>query len=394
MNKCIKKRLYLSPPHLGQAEQTFVQEAFDSNWVAPLGPNVDGFEKELAGMVGVAGGAALTTGTAAIHLALKYVGVQPGDHVLCSSLTFSGTCNPIHYVCAKPVFIDSDYQSWNMSPAALEKALAELKAQGIKPKAALVVDLYGQSANYPRLSSILEREGIALIEDSAEALGATCNGRHCGAFGRFGIFSFNGNKIITTSGGGMLVSDDLEALKKIRFWATQSRDPARHYQHSELGYNYRMSNILAGIGRGQLQVLPQRIARRKEINQAYRSGFQDLPEIEFMPIASYGEPNYWLTVITLKSGCQVTPNQIMDALEAENIESRPIWKPMHLQPFFAACPFYSHFDAGNQPPGGNLPPSVSEDLFNRGVCLPSGSSMSVEEQNGVIRIIRKLFGKG
>ena len=334
------QRLYLSPPHMGGLEQRFVQEAFDSNWVAPLGPNVDGFEKELAEMVGAAGGAALTSGTAAIHLALKWFGVGQGDYVFCSSLTFSGTCNPILYEKAIPVFIDCDASTWNLSPASLQNAFADFAARGLKPKAVIAVNLYGQSADMDPILAICRYYGVPLIEDAAESLGATYKGKPSGSFGDIGIFSFNGNKIITTSGGGMAVANDLEALKKLRFWATQSRDPARHYQHTELGYNYRMSNILAGIGRGQLRVLPDRVARRKEIYLTYQQAFAGIPEIEMMPVAPYGEPNYWLTVITLKPESRVSPIQIMDALEKDNIESRPVWKPMHLQPFFAEYEFY------------------------------------------------------
>ena len=389
------KRLYLSPPHLGKWEEEFVKEAFESNWIAPLGPNVDAFENEMAETIGVAGCAALVSGTAAVHLALKYVGVKPGDYVLCSSLTFSGSCNPIIYEGGIPVFIDSDYETWCMSPEVLEYAIQDLNKKGIKPKAAIIVDLYGQSADYSRLLAICEKYGIAVIEDAAEAVGATFNGKCCGSLGLIGIFSFNGNKILTTSGGGMALSNDLNAIKKIKFWSTQSRDPARHYQHSELGYNYRMSNVLAGIGRGQLRVLKEHIKRRKEINQVYRKGFSDIPEIEFMPIAKYGEPNYWLTVITLNHKSKVNPEQIIEALEAENIESRPVWKPMHLQPFFEKYPFYSYKEMGQDTSkmGASSKPSVAEDLFNRGVCLPSGSNMSEADQQRVINVVRGVFGE-
>lgn len=396
------ERLYLSPPHLGEWERKYVAEAFNTNWIAPLGPNVDGFEREMALRVGVAAGAALVSGTSAIHLALKALNVKPGDHILCSSLTFSGSCNPILYEQAIPVFIDSDYATWNMSPKALALGIKELKRRGIKPKAAIIVDLYGQSADYCPLLFLCAQEGIPVIEDAAEALGASFLGKPCGSFGAYGILSFNGNKIITTSGGGMLLSNNVEALQKARFWATQSRDPARYYQHSELGYNYRMSNVLAGIGRGQLRVLSDRIARRKEVNTRYRQAFADIPEIEFMPVADYGKPNYWLTVITLNHNSAISPNQMMDALEAANIESRPVWKPMHLQPFFSKYPFFPHFTHAQQEilaeyqirhasSWGGAPRSVSEDLFQRGVCLPSGSSMTSADQDRVIEVVRGLF---
>ena len=375
------KRIYLSPPHMGGQEQQFIQDAFATNWIAPLGPNVDAFEKELAAMAGMAGGVALSSGTAAIHLALKYLGVGPGDHVLCSTLTFSASCNPIVYEKAVPVFVDADAESWNMSPEALNKAISDLQKKSNKPKAAVVVDLYGRSADYDRLLPILDLAGIPVIEDAAEALGSTYKGRWCGSFGKFGIFSFNGNKIITTSGGGMVVSNDAEALRTIRFWATQSRDPARHYEHSQIGYNYRMSNVLAGIGRGQLKVLKDRVEQKRLIHNRYREAFGDIAEIDFMPCLDGCYSNDWLTVIILKSGSAVNPDTVMDALEANNIEARPVWKPMHLQPVFTDCPFYSHLDTG----------SIAEDLFNRGVCLPSGTQMTDDEQDRVIRIIRGLL---
>jgi len=377
----MNKRIYLSAPHMGGQEQVFVQEAFATNWIAPLGPHVDAFEKELAAMIGMAGGAALSSGTAALHLALKYLGVGTGDHVLCSTLTFSASCNPIVYEKAVPVLVDADAESWNMCPSALEKAINDLQKKGITPKAAIVVDLYGCSADYDRLLPILDHAGIPVIEDAAEALGATYRGRWCGSFGRFGILSFNGNKIITTSGGGMVVSNDLEALRIMRFWATQSRDPARHYEHSQIGYNYRMSNVLAGIGLGQLRVLKDRVEQKRLINRRYREALADIADIEFMPCLDGCYSNDWLTVITLKKDSVVTPDLIMDTLEVENIESRPVWKPMHLQPVFAAYPFYSRFESG----------SIAEDVFHRGVCLPSGTSMTEAEQERVIELIRGLF---
>ncbi len=371
----MRKRIYLSPPHLGGEEIKYIHEAFASNWVAPLGPNVEAFEQEVSAYVGTKGAVALSSGTAGIHLALKAVGVSQGDYVLCSSLTFAGSCNPIVYEKAIPVFVDSEPESWNMSPLALEKALASLGKRNIKPKAVIIVDLYGQSADMDRLLPLCEKYKVPVIEDAAEALGATYKEKANGTFGRFGVFSFNGNKIITTSGGGMVVSDDLEALKKIKFWATQAREPCRHYEHKEVGYNYRMSNIVAGIGRGQLKVLPDRIRRRKEIFETYKEAFSSCPEIKMMPVATYGNPNYWLTVITLEPGVRVTPEKIMDKLEENNIESRPVWKPMHLQPVFKDCEYFQHDT------------DVSADLFARGLCLPSGSAMTEEEQQKIIEIV-------
>lgn len=358
-------------------EMNYIQEAFDTNWIAPLGPNVNGFEKELADYVNIGNAAALSSGTAAIHMALKALKVGDGDIVFCSSLTFSASANPIIYQNATPVFIDSETNSWNMSPKALEKAFEQYT-----PKAVIVVDLYGQSADIDPIMQICEKHGVPIIEDSAESLGTTYKGKKSGTFGKFGIYSFNGNKIITTSGGGMLVSQDEAAIKKVRFWSTQSRDKARHYQHSELGYNYRMSNIVAGIGRGQLQVLNERINQKKEIFQTYKNAFQDIDDIEMMPISENGEPNYWLSCITLKETSKVSPLDIMEALEKDNIESRPIWKPMHLQPFFQEYQFFNHNDNGI---------SISEDIFNRGVCLPSDTKMTDDELERVTQIIVKLF---
>lgn len=377
------KMIYLSPPHMGRYERQFVAEAFDSNWVAPLGPQVDAFERELAEYVEIGGAAALSSGTAAIHLALKLLGVGSGDSVFCSSLTFSASANPITYQHATPIFIDSEPASWNMSPSALQQAFLDARKYNNMPKAVIIVNLYGQSADMDELIGICDSYGVPVIEDAAESLGATYKGKASGTFGRFGIYSFNGNKIITTSGGGMLVSNDLEALEKVRFWATQARDKARHYQHSEIGYNYRMSNILAGIGRGQLRVLEERITTRREIFDRYLRALSDVDGIEFMPEASYGRSNRWLTTLTVdpdKTGAKAT--HIMDALAAENIESRPIWKPLHLQPVFKDCIYYSH--TSNE--------SVSEGLFKDGICLPSGSNMMIEEQNQVIAVIKGVLG--
>ena len=377
------KRIYLASPHMGGLEEVFVKEAFDTNWIAPLGVNVDGFEKELSEYVGIKTGAALASGTAAIHMALKAVGVEKGDKVFCSSLTFAASCNPIIYEGGIPVFIDSEPESHNMSPVALEKAFKVYEEKGEMPKAVIVVNLYGQSADMGKIMEICKKYNVPIIEDAAESLGATYKGKHSGTFGEYGIYSFNGNKIITTSGGGMLVSNNEEGIAKVRFWSTQARDKARHYEHTELGYNYRMSNIVAGIGRGQLRVLEDRIAKKKEIFETYKEAFKDIEDIEMMPVCEYGEPNYWLTTITLSENSKVKPLDIILALEKENIESRPIWKPMHIQPYYKEYDFYSHNDEEEI--------SVSEDIFNRGVCLPSDTKMTKEEQERVIKIIKELF---
>ncbi|MDH5078696.1 putative pyridoxal phosphate-dependent aminotransferase EpsN [Clostridium perfringens] len=377
------KRIYLASPHMGGLEEVFVKEAFDTNWIAPLGANVDGFEKELSEYVGSKTGAALASGTAAIHMALKAVGVKKGDKVFCSSLTFAASCNPIIYEGGIPVFIDSEPESHNMSPVALEKAFKAYEEKGEMPKAVIVVNLYGQCADMDKIIEICKKYNVPIIEDAAESLGATYKEKYSGTFGEYGIYSFNGNKIITTSGGGMLVSNNEEGIAKVRFWSTQARNKARHYEHTELGYNYRMSNIVAGIGRGQLRVLEDRIAKKKEIFETYKEAFKNIEDIEMMPVCEYGEPNYWLTTITLNENSKVKPLDIILALEKENIESRPIWKPMHIQPYYKEYDFYSHNDEEEI--------SVSEDIFNRGVCLPSDTKMTKEEQERVIKIIRELF---
>ena len=378
------KRIYLASPHMGGLEEVFVKEAFDTNWIAPLGANVDGFEKELSEYVGSKNGAALSSGTAAIHMALKAVGVKKGDKVFCSSLTFAASCNPIIYEGGIPVFIDSEPESWNMSPIALEKAFKACKENGEMPKVVIVVNLYGQSADMDKIMEICKKYNVPIIEDAAESLGATYKGKHSGTFGEYGVYSFNGNKIITTSGGGMLVSNNEDGIAKVRFWSTQARDKARHYEHTELGYNYRMSNIVAGIGRGQLRVLEDRIAKKKEIFETYKEAFKEIEDIEMMPVCEYGEPNYWLTTITLSENSKVKPLDIILALEKENIESRPIWKPMHIQPYYKEYDFYSYNDDEI---------SVSEDIFNRGVCLPSDTKMSDNDIDRVIGIIKNLFQK-
>ncbi len=374
------KRIYLSPPHMSGNELEFITEAFATNWVAPLGPHVDAFERELAGYVGVKGAAALSSGTAAIHLALRLLGVGPGDVVFCSTLSFIASANPILYQGAKPVFIDSEPASWNMSPAALERAFIDAEKTGTIPKGVVIVNIYGQSADMAPLLSICDRYGVPVIEDAAESLGATYRGKPSGTLGGAGAYSFNGNKIITTAGGGMLVSNDLAALEKVRFWATQARDPARHYQHSEVGYNYRLSNILAAIGRGQLRVLDERVKAHRAVFELYSAAFSDIDGFGFMPEASFGTSTRWLTTLTVNpERCGVTAAQLIDALSVQNIEARPVWKPLHLQPLFKGCSYYPH-DLNN---------SISEGLFEKGLCLPSGSSLTESDQTRVIDCIRK-----
>lgn len=374
----MEKRIFLASPHMSEEgyEKEYIKEAFDTNWIAPLGENVNKFEEELSQYVGAKCGAALSAGTAAIHMALKALDVKEGDIVFCSSLTFSATANPIIYQNATPVFIDCDRETWNMDPEALKKAFEKYP----NPKAVVIVHLYGTPAKMDEIMAICNEHNVPLVEDAAESLGATYKGKQTGTFGKFGIFSFNGNKIITTSGGGMLVSDDEERIQKVRFWATQSRDKARYYQHSEIGYNYRMSNIVAGIGRGQLKVLNDRLAKKKEIYETYKDAFKDIPEIEMKPVPVDTKPNYWLSTMLLKEDSKVTPLNVMEALDKENIESRPIWKPMHMQPVFEK---YDFIKVEDKP--------VSEDIFARGVCLPSDTKMTKEEQQEVIRIIKELF---
>lgn len=379
------KRLYLSSPHMSQYEQEFIAEAFATNWIAPLGPHVDAFEKELAEYVGSAGAVAISSGTAAIHLALRLLNIGRGDIVFCSSLTFVASANPILYQGATPVFIDSEPESWNMSPAALKRAMETHEKSGKLPKAVIIVNLYGQSADMEPLMGICSEYGVPVVEDAAESLGATYKGRASGTFGKFGIYSFNGNKIITTSGGGMLVSDDLKALEKARFWATQAREPARYYQHREVGYNYRLSNILAAIGRGQLKVLEERVRTKKMIFEQYRAAFCQIEGIEFMPEASFGCSTRWLTALTVNPDyCGFKAFDIIDCLEKENIEARPVWKPLHLQPLFQAYDYFPHY----------VDYSVSDVLFKNGLCLPSGTNMIEVEQNRVIECIRKYLNTG
>jgi len=377
-----KDRIYLSPPHMGEEELQHVTEAFKSNWIAPLGPNVDAFENELAQYVGVNGALALSSGTAAIHLALKLLSIKEGDTVFCSTLTFVASANPILYERAIPVFIDSEPKSWNMSPNALQRAFEEAERQNRMPKAVIVVNLYGQSADYEPILALCNRYNVPVIEDAAESLGATYQGKASGTFGKFGVFSFNGNKIITTSGGGMLISNDTDALERARFWSTQSRDQARHYQHSQMGYNYRMSNVLAGIGRGQLKMLGDRVRSRRSVFNRYVESLVGINGIVFMPEASYGTSTRWLTALTVddeKTG--VTATHLIDELATYNIESRPVWKPLHLQPLFSSYPYYSH-EVGE---------SVSDKLFATGICLPSGSNLEEADQCQVINQIQHII---
>lgn len=376
----MSKKILLALPHMSDEgyEQQFIKEAFDTNWIAPLGENVNKFEEEIANYVGVKTGAALSAGSAAIHLGLKALNVKQGDIVFCSSLTFSATCNPIIYQNATPVFIDSEYETWNMDPLALEKAFEKYP----NPKAVIVVHLYGTPAKMDEIIKICKKHNVPLIEDAAESLGSIYNGQQTGTFGEYGVFSFNGNKIITTSGGGMLVSNNEDGIKKVRFWATQSKEPVRHYEHKEIGYNYRMSNICAGIGRGQLKVLDKRIEKKTEIYNKYKNELEKVKEIKMQPIPKNTKPNHWLSVMTIDKDSKVKPLNIMETLEKENIDSRPVWKPMHLQPVFKEYDFITAKNDGT---------SVSEDLFNRGVCLPSDTKMTEEEQERVIDIIKKCF---
>ena len=381
-----KKRIFLASPHMSDEgyEQTYIKEAFDTNWIAPLGENVNKFEEELSEYVGInnKNAAALSSGTAAIHLALKALGVGEGDIVFCSSLTFSATANPIIYQNATPVFIDSERETWNMDPKALEKAFEIYP----NPKAVIIVHLYGTPARLDEISEICKKHNVPLVEDAAESLGSTYKGKETGTFGKYGTYSFNGNKIITTSGGGMLVSDDTDMVSKVRFWATQSREKARHYEHKEIGYNYRMSNIVAGIGRGQLKVLDKRIEQKTNIYNTYKNAFKDIEDIEMQPYLEDTKPNHWLSVMLLKENSKVTPLQIMEKLEKENIETRPVWKPMHLQPVFEKYDFVTANGKANK---GEM--SVSEDLFNRGVCLPSDTKNTPEDMERIIGLIKELF---
>ncbi len=378
----ITSKVWLSSPHLGEEEAAFVDEAFKTNWIAPLGPNVDAFEREVAGHIGVGHAAALTSGTAAIHLGLILLGVKAGDTVFCSSLTFAGSSNPILYCGAKPVFIDSEPSTWNMSPLALERAFEWAQANGRMPKCVIVVNLYGQSADMDALLPICDRYGVPVLEDAAESLGAHYKGQHSGRFGRVSVFSFNGNKIITTSGGGMLLSEDGDLIVHARKLSTQARDAAAHYEHTELGFNYRMSNVLAGIGRGQMRVLEDRVARRRAVFDAYRERFAQSDLIRWMPEPQGYRSTRWLSCLVLNAanGAQAK-DEIIQALERHAVEARPIWKPMHLQPLYRGCEYFEHR------PGQD----VAQHLFANGLCLPSGSNMTSMQTDRVLAALQTAF---
>jgi dTDP-4-amino-4,6-dideoxygalactose transaminase len=379
----MKDKIWLSSPHMGSMEQVFVKEAFDTNWIAPLGPHVNGFEKDLQEYTGSKHAAALSSGTAALHLALILLGVKAGDEVICQSFTFSASANPIVYQGAMPVFVDSEKDTWNMSPEYLEAAIMGRMAKGQKPKAIVAVHLYGMPARMKDIIDIANKYEIALIEDAAEALGSHIDGKMCGTFGKLNILSFNGNKIITTSGGGALVSEDGEMIAKARFLATQARDNAPHYQHSHIGYNYRMSNVVAAIGRGQMVVLNDRVAARRANYDRYVKLFGEINamgyHIELLPEPEGFFSNRWLTTVTIdpEKNKGITREDVRLALEADNIESRPLWKPMHLQPVFADAPFYGD--------------GTSERLFEHGLCLPSGSNLTSEDWTRIENILRMVF---
>ncbi|MBP8250607.1 MAG: aminotransferase class I/II-fold pyridoxal phosphate-dependent enzyme [Chitinophagales bacterium] len=373
------ERIYLSPPHMGGTELAYIQNAFDTNWIAPLGPHVDAFENNLSGFLQVKACAALSSGTAALHLALIQLNVQQSDYVICPTFTFSASANPILYQKAIPVFVDSEKETWNMDPELLEEAVQFCLRQNKKPKAIIVVHLYGMPAKLKAIQKIADDHGIPIIEDAAESLGSTYYGKHTGSFGTFGILSFNGNKIITTSGGGALVSSNLEAIKKTRFLATQARDPAPHYQHSTIGYNYRMSNICAAIGRGQMEVLSNRVDSRKKNFNYYQSRLSVLPAITFLPEPENVSSNRWLTTIQIDSTqTSATPNAIRLALESLNIESRPLWKPLHLQPVFAQFPSFVA--------------DISTNLFFNGLCLPSGSALTEAHLDRICSSVEATIG--
>jgi dTDP-4-amino-4,6-dideoxygalactose transaminase len=375
----MKEKIWLSSPHLGDMERKFVQEAFDTNWISPVGPHITAFEQELANYAGIGHCAALSSGTAAIHLALIILGLKPMDEVVCSSFTFSGSCNPIAYTGATPVFIDSESATWNMDPALLSECIEDrVKKTGRKPAAVILVHLYGMPADVEGIMQIARAHSIPVIEDAAEALGSTYKGKALGTFGDLGIYSFNGNKIITTSGGGALVSDNAAWIAKARFLATQARDPAPHYQHSEIGYNYRLSNVCAGIGRGQLMVLDERVHQRRRNFDAYSEALSALPGVSFPAEPDNAYANRWLTTMLIdpiKAGTDRV--KIAATLDKLNIESRPLWKPMHLQPVFQSAPSYSR--------------GVAERLFETGLCLPSGSNLGEHDRNMVISAIKACW---
>jgi dTDP-4-amino-4,6-dideoxygalactose transaminase len=374
------RRIYLSPPDPGPEERALLLEAFDSNWIAPLGPHVDAFESELARRVGLEHGAALSSGTAALHLGLHLVGVGPGDEVLVPTLTFVATANAVRYVGAEPVFVDSDPASWNVDAGLLAEELWERARRGRRPAAVVSVDLLGGCPDYDRLTKACDELEVPLVEDAAEGLGATFRGRPAGSFGACAAFSFNGNKIITTSGGGMLVSASGELVVRARFLASQAREPVAHYEHEEMGYNYRLSNLLAALGRGQLRGLDRRIAKRREIFERYRLAFDSVDGIEMMPAGDGVEPNYWLSCVLLDPSLPAGREDVRLALEELNIEARPVWKPLHLQPLYRGTP-----TVGGQ---------VAERIFDRGLCLPSGTALSADDQDRIIETVLRVSGGG
>jgi pyridoxal phosphate-dependent aminotransferase EpsN len=368
------KRIYLSPPDVGAAERALLLDAFDSGWIAPLGPHVDAFEREFAASVGAPHAVALSSGTAALHLALHILGIGPGDEVITATLTFAATANAICYVGATPVFVDASARSWTLDPDLLEEELARRARANRQVRAVVTVDLYGQCCDYDRIAGICARYGVPIVEDAAEALGATCGRQHAGTFGECGAFSFNGNKIMTTSGGGMLVSHRKSIVERARHLATQAREPAPHYEHQDVGFNYRMSNLLAAIGRGQLAGMGEKLARRRAVNARYREALEKCPGVDFMPEAPYGRSNLWLTCLTIEPALfGATREDVRKHLDAANIEARPVWKPMHLQPVFRDCPTV----------GGR----VAERLFESGLCLPSGSNLTPGDQARVIDVM-------
>lgn len=393
----MKKHIYLASPHMSEEgyEQEYIKEAFDTNWIAPLGKNVTEFEKEIAIKLNINKTVALSSGTAAIHMALKSVGITPGDVVFCQSLTFAATANPILYEKAIPVFIDSEEDTWNMDPEALKKAFEKYERMGTRPKAVIVVHLYGICAKIDEIVSLCKQYQVPLIEDAAESLGSSYKGRFTGNFGDYGIVSFNGNKIITTSGGGMLLvnTENAEELaQKVLFWATQAREPVRWYQHEEIGYNYRMSNVVAGIGRGQLRVLEKRIKKKRFIFDFYNRQLEGIQEISFMPEPKNTFCNCWLSVIQLSDDCGIQPLDLMLALEKDDIESRPVWKPLHLQPVFQGCDFVSIVESisvTDQNTGADN--SISGKIFQKGICLPSDTKMTTEDLERICNIIKDLW---
>ena len=375
-----KEKIWLSSPHMSGSEQKYIQQAFDTNWIAPIGPNVDGFEADICDYTRINHAAALSSGTASLHLALKLCGVTTGDYVICQSLTFVATANAVMYQGATPIFVDSEDETWGMDPALMEKAILHCISLEKKPKAIIPVHLYGMPVKINEITQIARKYKIPVIEDAAEALGSSINGKFCGTFGEYGVLSFNGNKIITTSGGGMLIADNEKNIEKARFLSTQARDCAPHYQHSEVGFNYRMSNVIAGIGRGQMEVLPLRIEQRRAVFEYYKNNLADVHGISFLKEQKGSISNRWLTIINIDESKTkgIGREQIRLSLELENIESRPLWKPMHMQPLFEKMPYFGK--------------GVATKLFNNGLCLPSGSNLSTEDLDRVIKIIRSVLG--